>query len=370
MAPTLAAEVIEAEEVSRIARDAGLVVHSVEPLNCETPIEQLGRSTVISSRRFYIRSHFPIPKLDADTYRLKIGGLVHRPLSLSLNDLYNLRAQSLTIALECAGNGRALFDKPVKGEKWALGAVGAADWTGVPLMDVLERAGVKNAAREVLFRGADGGALDGHSEPIRFERSLSIDQVRRPGRLLAYLMNGLPLPVQHGYPVRLLVADWYGMASVKWLTEIQLIGRPFAGHYQVQEYCYEWEVNGQVIREPATLQRVRALITEPVANQKVACGELVVRGLTWSGMAPVAQVEVSLENGPWQQAHLVGHARPHSLMPWEATTRVDEPGPVTIRARATDLAGHTQPEAAPWNRGGYGNNAFHRVQVVFRSYEG
>jgi DMSO/TMAO reductase YedYZ molybdopterin-dependent catalytic subunit len=367
MARKFRVEAIDPEQAFRQASDVGLVVHSMNPLNCETPIQRLGGCAVAPNGRFYIRNHFPIPKLDAATYRLSVGGLVERPLSLALSDLQNLRAQSLTVALECAGNGRALFDKPVKGERWALGAVGAAEWSGLPLVDILERAGVKSTAREVVFRGADGGVVDGYAEPIRFERSLPLDQARGAGRLLAYSMNGEPLPVEHGYPVRLVVADWYGMASVKWLTEVELIDRPFAGLYQAQEYCYEWEVNGQVIREPATLQRVRALITDPVANQEIECGELVVRGLAWSGSGPIAQVEVSVGNRPWQEAHLIGRAKPHSWTPWELTICVLKPGALTFRARAADLAGHTQPEVACWNRRGYGNNMIHPVQVVLRA---
>ena len=173
------------------------------------------------------------------------------------------------VTLECAGNGRALFDRPTEGEKWGLGAVSTAEWTGVPLVEILDRAGVRQEAKEVLFRGADGGNVESRAESLRFERSLRIDDARDGDVLLAYAMNGEPLPVEHGYPLRLIVPRWYAVASVKWLTEIELIDRTFTGHYQGDKYRYEWERDGCIVSEPVTLQRVRALITEPSPQTEV-----------------------------------------------------------------------------------------------------
>jgi DMSO/TMAO reductase YedYZ molybdopterin-dependent catalytic subunit len=293
-----------------------------------------------------------------------VGGLVERPLDFSLRDLHNMRSQTIVATLECAGNGRTMFDPPVGGEKWNLGAVSTAEWTGVPLVEIFDRAGVRTAAREVLFRGADGGTVEGHPAPLRFERSLELDQARTADVLLAYAMNGEPLPHQHGYPLRLIVPGWYAVASVKWLTEIEVIDRPFAGHYQVDKYWYESERNGEIVREPVTLQKVRALITEPAADQEAECGgELAIRGVAWSGAAPIARVEVSVGGGGWQEARLVGERKRHSWQWWELVTRIREPGVATLRVRATDLAGRTQPERSEWNRLGYGNNAIHEVPV-------
>jgi DMSO/TMAO reductase YedYZ molybdopterin-dependent catalytic subunit len=177
-------------------------------------------------------------------------------------------------------------------------------------------------------------------------------------------MNGEQLPIQHGYPVRLVVPGWYAVASVKWLTEIELIDRQFAGHFQADKYWYEWERDGpDVVREPVTLQRVRALITEPAPDQEIRCDELAIRGVAWSGAAPISRVEVSVGTGGWREACLVGERKRHSWQWWELITRVQEPGVVILRARATDLAGRTQPERARWNRLGYGNNAIHQVQI-------
>ena len=354
---------LDPEEACQQAIEAGLVVHRAYPLNCETSIPALIGGVVMPNAHFYVRNHFQIPNLDQAAFRLTVGGLVERPLSLSLRDLHNMPSRTLIVTLECAGNGRTLFHPPIEGEKWDLGAVSTAEWTGVPLAEVLDRAGVRTGAREVVFRGADGGALAGHSGPIRFERSLRLDDARDADLLLAYAMNGEPLPIRHGYPLRLVVPGWYAVASVKWLTEIELIDRPFTGHYQADKYWYEWEREGQVIREPVGLQRVRALITEPAPDQETRCGELAIRGVAWSGAAPIARVEVSVGGESWQEARLISERKRHSWQWWELITRVPGPGVVTLRARATDLAGRAQPERAEWNRLGYGNNAIQQVPV-------
>jgi DMSO/TMAO reductase YedYZ molybdopterin-dependent catalytic subunit len=269
-------------------------------------------------------------------------------------------SQTLVVTLECAGNGRALFDPPISGENWNLGAVSTAEWTGVPLTEVLDRAKVRNNAVEVVFRGAETGTVDGRGA-VRFERSLRLDETGGSDALLAYAMNGEPLPVQHGYPVRLVVPSWYAVASVKWLTEMELVDQPFAGHYQTEKYWYEWPRDGRIVREPITRQRVRALITEPGPDQQIGSGDMVVRGVAWSGAAAIARVDVSVEGGHWQQARLIGERKRHSWQWWELITRARRSGPITLRARATDLAGHTQPDRAEWNRLGYGNNGIHEV---------
>ncbi len=354
---------LDPEEACQQAIDAGLVVHRAHPLNCETSIPELVGGVVMPNARFYMRNNFQIPKLDAATFRLTVGGLVERPLSLGLRDLRSMRSQTQVVTLECAGNGRSMFDRPTEGEKWALGAVSTAEWTGVPLVEVLDRAGVRPDAREVLFRGADGGSVEGHPAPVRFERSLRLDDARGGDALLAYAMNGEPLPIQHGRPLRLIVPRWYAVASVKWLTEIELIDRPFVGHYQGDKYEFEWERDGKVVREPVRLQRVRALITEPGPNAQVRAGELAIRGVAWSGAAPIARVEVRVGDGSWQEARLVGERHRSSWQWWELITRVEKSGHVTIRARATDLADRTQPERAEWNRLGYGNNGVQEVPI-------
>jgi DMSO/TMAO reductase YedYZ molybdopterin-dependent catalytic subunit len=202
--------------------------------------------------------------------------------------------------------------------------------------------------------------VEGRPGEVHFERSLALDTARESQALLAYAMNGEALPLQHGYPVRLVVPSWYGVASVKWLTAIELADRPFHGYFQTDKYWYEPD---GAPREPVTLQRVRAVITDPGEGEKLPPGEITVRGVAWSGAAPIARVEVSINEGPWQEARLIGDRHRHSWQWWELLTSLAQPGKNSIRARATDLADRTQPGKPPWNRHGYGNNAVQKALV-------
>ena len=361
----VAAATAHPERERLLAAQAGLSVRSTEPLNCETPAHLLGEE-VTPSARFFRRNHFPIPVLDPDAWRLRIGGLVRQPLSLSLHELTQLPVQTAVITLECAGNGRTLFRPPAEGEQWGLGAVSTAAWTGVRLADVLRRAVIRDGAREVVFRGADGGPVNNSAAPVRFERSLPLADALESGALFAYVMNGQPLPVRHGAPLRLVVPGWYAVASVKWLTGIEVVPQPFDGFFQGSHYVYEWSRGGRTVREPVQRQRVRALITSPAAGQELARDGLVVRGVAWSGTAPIARVEVSVAGGLWRQARLVGTAAPDGWQQWELPVCGLERGGTGIRARAADLAGRVQPDLPEWNRLGYGANFIHEVRVRLR----
>ena len=357
---------LDPEDACQHAIDSGLVVHRAHPLNCETSVAALLGGVVMPNAHFYVRNHFQIPNLDPTTWRLRVRGLVDRPLELSLRELTTMPSRTTVVTLECAGNGRSWLEPRVPGEQWELGAVSTAEWTGVPLVEVLDRAGIRAGAREVVFRGADGGTLPGRDDAVQFERSLTLDDARELEPLLAYAMNGEALPIQHGYPLRLIVPSWYGVAAVKWLTDIEIIDRPFTGHYQSETYFFEWQRDGTVVREPVALQRVRALITEPRADTEIAAGELAIRGVAWSGAAPIARVEVSVDGDPWQPARMVGERSRQRWQWWELIARLDRPGATTIRARATDLAGRAQPLEPEWNRLGYGNNAVQGISVRIR----
>jgi DMSO/TMAO reductase YedYZ molybdopterin-dependent catalytic subunit len=179
--------------------------------------------------------------------------------------------------------------------------------------------------------------------------------------LLAYSMNGEPLPVPHGYPLRLIVPGWYAVASVKWLTEIIVTDRTFDGYFQTIKYWYEWVRDGREEREPLTLLNVRALIVAPGPGMRLPQGETMIRGVAWSGAANIAKVDVSLNGGPWQETRLIGERRRGAWQWWELLASIEQVGPLVIRARATDTAGRTQPDQAEWNRLGYGNNSVHAV---------
>jgi DMSO/TMAO reductase YedYZ molybdopterin-dependent catalytic subunit len=330
-------------------------VHRATALNAETPLRVLSAGAVVPNDRFYIRNHFGIPPLNAATWRLEVGGLAGRPLSLSLAELRSMPSRTVEVMLECAGNGRSGLNPPTPGEQWGLGAAGLAAWTGVPLTEILAAAAPQPGAREVVFRGADRGRVEGRGGPVHFERSLPVGRLGPAAALLAYAMNGQPLPAAHGYPLRLIVPGWYGVASVKWLTRIELTGRAFDGHFQADRY----HISG----EPLTLQAVRSLITQPAAGDLAQPGDVVVRGLAWSGAAPITRVEVSIGGQPWQQATLADPGHPHGWCPWELPTRLAERGSITVRARATDAAGRTQPSQPAWNPLGYANSAVHHVQI-------
>ena len=344
------------EDACLAAIDAGLLVRRAHPLNCETPLPALAGGVVMPNARFYVRNHFAIPNLDPASWRLHVSGLVDGQLSLDLSQLRAMPSASAVVTLECAGNGRAGLNPPVPGEQWDVGAVSTAEWTGVPLTGVLDRAGVQATAREVLFRGADRGQVDSQGGRIHFERSLPVGLASETDALLAYAMNGEELPAQHGYPLRLVVPGWYAVTSVKWLTEIELTAQPFRGYFQADRY----HIDG----EPLSLQRVRSLITEPASGATAEPGDITIRGVAWSGVAPIARVEVSIGSAQWRPATLVDAPRRHSWQWWELPAHLAGPASVTIRARATDMAGRTQPDQPQWNPLGYANNAITEVHLA------
>jgi len=323
---------------------ADLVVRRADPLNCEVRLSRLVDGVVTPNDRFYIRNHFPVPAIDPERWRLRVHGLVTEPLEISLPQLTRMPAQRLRVTLECAGNGRSMFDPRIEGEPWGLGAVSTAEWTGVALSEILGRSGVDPTASHLVFRGADG-----------FERGLGVEtQV-----LLAYEMNGRPLPSNHGYPLRAIVPGWYAVAGVKWLSEIEVANRPFAGHYQVERYIFD---SGT----PVTLMRIRSLITEPEDGAHIELGDLTIEGVAWSGSSPIARVDVSVGDGDWIAADLLGQPDRYAWRRWRLVTRIDRPAELELRSRASDSSGSPQPAQAEWNRLGYGNNSIQTVTVRAR----
>ncbi|WP_224240560.1 sulfite oxidase [Hyalangium gracile] len=342
-------EVREEEERAR------LVVVKAEPFNAETPPEALAEAQTPTAS-FYVRSNHPQPELPAATHRITVGGAVETAFTLGLAELSRGTLRTLTATLECAGNGRTSMTPLPEGEPWMQGALGTAVWKGVPLAEVLGRARLRSDVVEVLVEGADGQGSK------RFARSLPLSKALHPDTLLALEMNGAPLTRAHGAPVRLLVPGWYGMASVKWVSRIEALTRPFEGYYQRERYIYDM-ANGQAA-EPVTRMRVKSLITSPEEGERVAPGRVVVQGMAWSGERRVVQVEVAVDGGEsWKPATLLETPRPSAWVRWAFTWEDATAGRHTLRARATDEAGETQPETAPWNRLGYGNNAV-QVRVV------
>src|SRR5260370_18463059 len=222
----------------------GKIVRSEEPLNLEMPFENLD-GFITPTKSFYVRTHFPIPEIDKSKWRLRIEGEVERPLEINYGELIKLESEKIPVTLECAGNNRNLLEPKVKGVQWGLGAVGNAEWTGVPLSILLDCAGVKPRACEVILEGADHGKLEDPKSPageVKFARSIPLEKARK-NVLLAYKMNDVDLPAEHGFPVRAIVPGWYAMASIKWLQRIIVTNKPFSGYYQTLDYTF-WKRRG------------------------------------------------------------------------------------------------------------------------------
>jgi DMSO/TMAO reductase YedYZ molybdopterin-dependent catalytic subunit len=339
---------------------ARLVVLSTSPLVAETPIMQQTEK-ITSNDQFFIRTNFNVPRIGPADWRLKIGGLVSSPIELDLAGLRRLPTRKLTAVMECAGNGRSYLPQPWEGNPFGYGAVSAAAWTGVSLAEVLRPVGVEPAVRELVFVGADGGFEKKVGSEIRFERSLPLDVALHPDTMLVYEMNGAPLPTEHGGPVRLLVPGWYGVASVKWLVEIQAIDHRFAGFFQRQKYILP---SGAAEPTPLTERRVRALITSPSSDDRIVAGPLEVRGFAWSGNQPIQRVDLSVDGGAtWQPTDLDDADGPYNWQRW-STSWLAQPGQFNLMVRATDTSGRTQPTTPEWNLLGYANNAIQVVPVT------
>jgi DMSO/TMAO reductase YedYZ molybdopterin-dependent catalytic subunit len=314
------------------------------PVCAETPLERQ-RGLFTPNALFYLRNNFPYPSA---WLGLRVEGAVDRPAALDLADLSRFSRKRLTVTLECAGNGRAVLDPPVAGEQWGLGAVSTAEWSGTPLHELLGEVGISSRAQEVAFAGAD-----------RFARSLPVETALHPDTLLVTAMNGAPLPLEHGGPLRLLVPGWYGMASVKWLVSVAALTEPFTGHFQSERYV----MDGIPVRE----MEVRAVITDPPAGALVAGRSFRVAGYAWTGRGHVVRVELSDDGGAsWMETHLADAAPPYGWTRWERSWRPQRSGPAVLLVRAMDSTGRVQPQQQRWNQLGYCNNESvpHRLTVV------
>jgi DMSO/TMAO reductase YedYZ molybdopterin-dependent catalytic subunit len=347
---------ISVEELQLAARNHGL------------PLEAL-RWPVTPVGLHYLLVHYDIPAVDEGAWRLAVDGEVAAPLELSLAELRALPAHEVVSTMECAGNGRARLEPRPVSQPWLLEAVGTGRWRGARLRDVLERAQPRVDAVDVVFTGLDRGVEGGEEQA--YQRSLPLAAAYDEDVLLAYELNGAPLPPQHGRPLRLLVPGWYGMTNVKWLGRITVAREPFAGYQQARGY----RLRASEEDEGTPVERIvpRALMVPPgipefMSRERVLdAGEVTLEGRAWSGQAEIVAVEVSDDDGAtWAPARL----EPSELgrwawrrwtFPWRA-----EPGERILACRARDAAGNEQPLAPAWNVGGYANNAVQRVRVTVR----
>jgi DMSO/TMAO reductase YedYZ molybdopterin-dependent catalytic subunit len=341
--------VISYDELQLAARNHGM------------PLEAL-RHEITPVGLHYLLTHYDIPVVDPATWRLTVDGLVDRPLSLSLDELRGREAVTMPVTMECAGNGRAQLEPHVVSQPWVTEAIGTMEWTGVPLSALLGEVGVRGD--EIVFTGLDRGVEGGVEQD--YARSLSRADCEEA--LLAYACNGVPLPPQHGFPLRLVVPGWYGMTSVKWLTRITVQDEPFEGYQMVTGYRLKRDEDDP--GTPITRIEPRSLMTPPgipdfmTRKRFLPPGPVRLEGRAWSGWAPIERVEVGID-GVWRDAELGKPPGPSAWAPfwldWDAT-----PGDHVLSARAHDTGGRSQPDAPPWNVGGYSNNAIQRITVTVR----
>lgn len=326
---------------------ASHIVRRQSPENLETPFSEIDSFTT-PNERFYVRNHFEVPHLEASRHRVRLEGLfADHGGSFTLEELRAMPSVVEAVTLECAGNGRVFLVPKANGDNWELGAVSNATWRGVRLADILARHPLDDRAAELVLEGADEGEPDDTPKPpgkIHFARSIPRSKIGDV--LIAYEMNGEPLPPRHGAPLRAIVPGFYGMASVKWLSRIIAVEEPFRGYFQSVDYAY-WETEeGNPTRVPLNAMKPKAQIARPARSEVVPAGAPYrIFGAAWGGEKPLATVEVSVDGGAsYAEATLLGRAEPHAWRLWEYVWNTPrEPGPHTLMARATDAAGTRQP---------------------------
>lgn len=335
----------------------GRIVRSEEPLNLEMPFET-AEGFITPTRSFYVRTHFPIPRIDRDAWWLHVEGEVEKPFAINYEELVELGSLTIPVTLECAGNNRSFLEPRVKGVQWRLGAVGTAEWTGVPLSALLDKALVRPQAREVILEGADRGILEDPKSPpgeLRFSRSIPLSKARADV-LLAYKMNGGELPPEHGFPLRAIVPGWYAMASVKWLQRVIITDQPFTGYYQTIDYAY-WKRRGDTAElTPLAEMQVKAEIAKPSQGEIISANSSVrVHGAAWASDGEIAKVDLSTDGGStWSEAKLLSESTQNSWRLWEFDWQTPgKAGKQILVARATDSLGRTQPVERDRDRGTY-----------------
>ncbi len=347
-----------------------LMVRVQRPYDAETPVSEFS-SFLTPTHRLFVRSHFGPPAVEMVTepqWKLHVGGFVKESRDFSLKALRDLEAVTVTSVLQCSGNGRAFHRPKVPGVQWERGAVGNVQWRGARLRDVLTAVGVKATARHVHFLGADRPVKA--SVPL-FKRSIPLEKALHPDTILAYEMNGRPLPLLHGAPLRVVTPGWMAESCLKWLTDISVQENEAQGYYM--QTAYRMPVTAiqsnsglpGTTMAPVEAMPVKSLIVAPADGANVGPGPVTIQGVAWSGESPVKKVELSLDRGKtWEAARLVGEDLPYAWRQWQFVWKPSAAGQATILARATDANGDEQPETSPWNPSGFVWNGWDRVNVT------
>jgi sulfite oxidase len=367
------------------AAEADLIVRTQDPYNAEPRLLALVADQITPVNHFYVRNHGPIPTVDVKGFRLTIDGLVEKPLTLTLDELRSRFINHIEIeaTLICGGNRRQEQSavKPVGGVQWDAGAIGNAKWTGVPLADVLNVAGIKPEAKHVWFEGLDpikekDGSVAPFGGSVPVSRVMAVTgkggknlrSMQFHGAILAYQMNGQALTAEHGFPLRAIVPGYIGARSVKWLTKITLSDKPSPNHYVAEAYkvVQSDSKDEAAAAEPIYSFPINAAICAPAAGATVKAGPTLVSGYALASgdtAAKIEKVEISADGGKnWQQARLIGNPAPFTWQHWTAEVNLPA-GKHELVARASDTSGHKMPERGDWNFKGYVYNGWHRITV-------
>jgi DMSO/TMAO reductase YedYZ molybdopterin-dependent catalytic subunit len=329
-----------------LSTNTSLIPQQTDPDNLESPPSAF-ETFLTPNDLFYVRNHFACPRIEQRTWRLRVRGAL-KPLEFTLEEIMQFPSHTVTATLECAGNGRALLAEQTSGVQWERGAVGTAEWTGVSLSLVLEQAGITPEDCEVVLTGADGGQVDEplpSPGPIHFARSLPVVKALEKDVILAYRMNGEQLPNEHGFPLRAIVPGWYGMASVKWLTDVTICKTSFHGFYQTAEYSYWERTQAAPTLRPLRQMLLKAQITSPLPNELLpVSSNFQIRGVAWAGESEIAMVEVTVDGGnTWAEAQLLDRPKRYTWVRFEVSSPgPNRPGKLELRARAWNREGCCQ----------------------------
>jgi DMSO/TMAO reductase YedYZ molybdopterin-dependent catalytic subunit len=329
------------------------------------------RHNLTPNEAFYVRWHLQfIPTtVDLRTWRLKIGGHVNRTLDLSMDDLRKMEPSSVVAVNQCSGNARGMFEPHMPGAQWGNGAMGNARWTGVPLRDLLQKAGIKEGAVDVTFTGMDSA---GYRTVPDFVKSLAVERALSPEILVAYEMNGELLPMLNGFPVRLVVPGWYATYWVKALADITVLPRSFDGYWMSKAYRIPTSVNALESPDrleqrtvPISRMNVRSFFVAPEPGVRVAVGRMSsIEGIAFDGGEGIRRVEVSTDGGAnWCEATLGDDLGRFSFRPWRLYWQPEHAGRYRLLVRATNQANETQPTVAGWNRSGYMRNVVEELSL-------
>lgn len=341
-----------------------LLTRSLLPENQETPIQFI-QTDIMDNKLFYRRNHFSYPTLSFSNYWLPINGIVSTPILLSMQDILQLPSKTIQVVLECSGDKRNLFEPKVFGEQWGKGAISQGYWKGVPLRTLLDLSGIREGAKEVVVEGYDFGERTDLNKVFTYARSLPIEKALHPDTMIAYEYNNQPIPFKHGYPLRLIVPQWYAMASVKWIKQISVIDSNFTGPFQTIDYVYYPNEENNKDAFPVTTINANSTIQKPLDMEVLNTGKHLIKGIAWTGNGFISKVEISVDSGStWLNAILEPTKNAgYAWQSWSYEWTISKKGEYMIMSKATDSYGRTQPTIPFWNKKGYGYNAIDKIKV-------